>query len=163
MELFPTRVLAAVDRSDSARTAATVAAQLAGASGSELWLVHVKLLSRSLVGSPGNDPRYAQLEAEGREVLEAVRAEVEAESGVDVAQVVVRLGQRIEQSVAALAEEIGAGLIVCGGTTRGALNRTVGGDVAVGLVRSTPCSVLVVPPHVAGVDQAEAAAIDAAV
>jgi universal stress protein A len=149
MELFPTRVLVAVDRSPSARTALDAARQLCAATDSELWLVHVKLLSPSVVGDPVGGGQYEQLEAEGEEVLAGIRDELEADGGdVQVAQAAVRLAKSIEGAVAAFAEEIDARLIVVGGTTRGRIDRAVGGDVAVGLVKHAPCSVLVVPPHV---------------
>lgn len=146
MELFPARVLVAVDRSSSSRIALTAARQLAEATSSELWLVHVKLLSPTVVGDRVSAAQYERLEQEGEELLDELRKEVEGDGGA-VAQAIVRLGRRIEHSVAALAEEIQAGVIVVGGTSGGAVNRAVSGDVAVGLVKRSPCAVLVVPPH----------------
>lgn len=146
MPLFPTRVLVAVDRSASSRTALRAARELCESSTSELWLVTVKLLSASMVGDRVSAAQYEKLEQEGEALLDEIRREVEGD-GFPVARAVVRLGRRIEHSVAALAEEIGAGVIVVGGTSRGPVDRRVGGDVAMGLVKGSPCAVLVVPPH----------------
>jgi nucleotide-binding universal stress UspA family protein len=148
MPLFPARVLVAADRSSSSRTALAAARALAEATGSELWLVHVKLLTPTIVGDRVTAAQYERLEQEGEGLLADLRAEVEQDGGA-VAQTVVRMGKRIEHSVAALAEEIEAGVIVVGGTTRGRVDRTMAGDIAVSLVKRAPCAVLVVPPHTA--------------
>jgi nucleotide-binding universal stress UspA family protein len=152
MELFPARVLAAVHKSESASTALDAARQVCAATSSELWLVHVKLLSASIVGDPMGSTRYDDLEREGQTYLDELTASLAADGGVPVTSSAVRLSRSVERSVAGFAEEIAAGLIVIGGTSRGAVQRTVAGDIAVSLVRSTPCSVMVVPPHVAGSD-----------
>jgi nucleotide-binding universal stress UspA family protein len=153
MQLFPTRVLVAVDAGSTARTALAAARSLCAETGSELWLVHVKLLNASVAGKPVNPAQYEKLEREGEEVLDGLREELDGDGGVPVAQAMVRLGTSIPRSVAGFAEEIEAGLIVVGGTTRGAIERRVGGDAAVGLVRNAPCSVMVVPPHLEAQEQ----------
>ncbi len=148
MELFPTRVLAAVDRSTSSRTALDAARAICAATGSELWLVHVRLLTGGVAGKPVGAGQYDKLEQEGRALLEELASELAADGGVIVAQHQVRLARSVPKSVASFAEEIEAGIIVVGGTHAGRMARTVGTDIAVGLVKGSPCSVLVVPPHV---------------
>jgi nucleotide-binding universal stress UspA family protein len=149
MELFPTRVLVAVDQGPSSRTAIDAARAICAATSSELWLVHVRLLRSSVSGKPVAHGQYDKLEREGQELLDELQKDLGGDGGVPVAQSSVRLGKSVEKSVAGFAEEIEAGLIVVGGTRHGVVSRTVGGDIAVGLVKAAPCSVLVVPPHIA--------------
>ena len=153
--VFPTRILLATDGSEEAELAARTAADLAEKTGSELHVVHV--FGIAPVGPPvypeDTDLQGVEHEAEveerqrtseqrAREVLEA---EVEklrsAESMVAQAHL---LEGRVAPEVVALAEEIGAGLIVMGSRGRGGIRRALMGSVSDSVVSHAHCPVLVV-------------------
>ncbi|WP_273888179.1 universal stress protein [Rubrobacter naiadicus] len=146
--MFPVRMLVAVDGSEGARRAAMLGARLAAALGSELHVASVGRLP-SGYGSPGWGPPHpnpefdavalARREAEERAREEALRLE---EAGFAVIGVHAGTGDP-ESGIVALAEEIGAGLIVVGSRGLGALRRTLLGSVSEGVVRNARCSVLV--------------------
>ena len=77
-----------------------------------------------------------------RRLLGAQVKQTEADGGT-VAQAHLRLGRPDEQIVA-LAEEIGAGLIVMGSRGLGGLRRLLMGSVSDSVVRHAHCPVLVV-------------------
>jgi nucleotide-binding universal stress UspA family protein len=144
MTLFPGRILLATDGSEEAELAATVAVKLAKSTGSELHLVHVKLLPLT--------PPYPEVlgwredlewaEREARELLDEQVKKVE-DAGGTVAGVHLREEFPAEEIVA-LAEEIGADLIVEGSRGRGGIRRAFTRSVSDWVVRHARCPVLVV-------------------
>jgi nucleotide-binding universal stress UspA family protein len=155
MSIFPTKILLATDGSEEAGLAARTAADLAEKTGSELHLVHV--FGIASVGPPvypeATELQGVEREAEieqrqriseqrSREVLEAEVEKLRSTGGT-VAQAHLIEG-RVAQEVVALAEEIGAGLIVMGSRGHGGIRRALMGSVSDSVVRHAHCPVLVV-------------------
>ena len=151
MSIFPTRILLATDGSREAQLAASTAADLANTTNSELHVLTV---------APGNpDPVYQIHEASlhyetYQQALEAVKGEAQKvldeqvrkvrEAGGSVKEAHLRIGERRDQAIIHLAEEVGAGLIVMGSRGRGPLKRALMGSVSDSVVRRSHCPVLVV-------------------
>jgi nucleotide-binding universal stress UspA family protein len=153
MSIFPTKVLLATDGSEEAELAARTAADLAQKTGSELHVVHV--FGIAPVGPPvypeAPDLQGEALEEEAeeqiseqraREVLEAEVGKVRSAGGTLVEAHLIE--GRIAPEIVALAEQIGAGLIVMGSRGRGGIRRALVGSVSDAVVRHAHCPVLVV-------------------
>ena len=144
MSLFPGSILLATDGSEEAELAARVAAGLARSTGAELHLVHVKLVP---ITPPypevlGWRDDFGFADREAREVLDEQVKKVE-EAGGTVAG--VHLGEEEPaEEIVALAEELGADLIVAGSRHRGRIRRALMGSVSDWVVRHARCPVLVV-------------------
>jgi nucleotide-binding universal stress UspA family protein len=153
MSIFPTRILLAIDGSEETTLAAQTAIDLANKTGSEL---HVVCATRPPPYSfalyegyaEGFDAgAYLQDESEehtrrGQGLLDAQVRKIEAAGG-SVAQAHLREG-RPEAEITALAEEIGAGLIVIGSRGLGGLRRALLGSVSSSVVQHAHCPVMVV-------------------
>jgi nucleotide-binding universal stress UspA family protein len=153
MSIFPTKMLLATDGSEEAELAARTAVDLAEKTGSELHVVHV--FGIAPLGPPvypeSTDLQGEALEAEAqqriseqraREVLDAEVEKLRFAGGL-VAQAHLLEG-RVAPEVVALAEEMGAGLIVMGSRGRGGIRRALMGSVSDLVVRHAHCPVLVV-------------------
>ena len=154
MNLFPTKILLATDGSREAEIAASTAADLANNTKSELHVVTV---------APGNpDPVYHIHEASLRyetyeEALEAVKGEAQKvldeqvqkveETGGNVKEAYLRVGERRDQAIVHLAEELGAGLIVMGSRGLGGVRRALMGSVSDSVVHHAHCPVMIVRPE----------------
>ena len=140
-----TRILCAIDFSESSREAMHVAADLAREKGAVLELVHVEdrplWTNEPFVHLPG-DVRQASLDAAARE-LEAWRRDAEERTG---STVIARAtsGPPWEQIVAIANESPAIEMIVMGTHGRRGISRALIGSVAERVVRHAPCSVLVV-------------------
>jgi nucleotide-binding universal stress UspA family protein len=154
MSIFPTKILLATDGSREAQLAARTAVDLANGTNSELHVVTVAL------GNP--DPVYHIYEGGLRyetyeEALEAVKGEAQKvldeqvrkieEAGGSVNEAHLRIGQRRDQAVVHLAEELGVGLIVMGSRGLGGVRRALMGSVSASVVRHAHCPVLIVRPE----------------
>jgi nucleotide-binding universal stress UspA family protein len=154
MSIFPTKILLATDGSKEAQLAARTAADLANSTNSELHVVTVAL------GNP--DPIYHIHEASLRyetyeEALEAVTTEAQKvldeqvqkieEARGTVKEAHLRIGERRDQAIVHLAEELGAGLIVLGSRGLGGVKRALIGSVSDSVVRHAHCPVMVVRPE----------------
>ena len=151
MSIFPAKILLATDGSEDAQLALSTAVDLASSTNSELHVV---------TAGPGNpDPVYqiheAGLQYETYEqALEAVREEAQKvldeqvrkveEAGGTVAQAHLRMGERRDQAIVHLADEIGAGLIVMGSRGLGGIRRALMGSVSDSVVRHAHCPVMIV-------------------
>ena len=151
MSIFPTRILLATDGSREAQLAASTAADLANTTNSELHLLCV---------APGNlDPVYHIHEGSLRyetyqQALEAVKAEAQGvldeqvrkvrEAGGSVKEAHFKIGERRDQAIIHLAEELGAGLIVMGSRGLGGVRRALIGSVSDSVVRHAHCPVMIV-------------------
>jgi nucleotide-binding universal stress UspA family protein len=155
MAIFPTKILLATDGSKEAELAAKTASDLAQKTHSELHVVHV--FGIAPVGPPvypeATDLQSVEREAEAEELPriseQRAREMLEEEVGkVHSAGGTVAQGHLIEGRVApevvALAEQIGAGLIVLGSRGRGGIRRALMGSVSDSVVRHAHCPVLVV-------------------
>lgn len=134
-------IIAAFDRSEGARAALAGASELADAAGGSLTLVH-SVAGPAGVDLPGSRVDPAKI-AEARHMLEAAIAELDPELGASpwIA------GGPPGEAILAVAEEIGADLIVTGSRGRGRLSRAVLGSVSTHLVQNAGCDVLVVHPR----------------
>jgi nucleotide-binding universal stress UspA family protein len=153
MSIFPTRILLAIDGSEEATLAAQTAIDLANKTGSELHVVCATILPPYAFAlyegyAEGFDAgAYLQDETEehtrrGQGLLDEQVRKIEAAGG-SVAQAHLREG-RPEAEITALAEEIGAGLIVVGSRGLGGLRRALLGSVSDSVVRHAHCPVMVV-------------------
>jgi nucleotide-binding universal stress UspA family protein len=145
MSTFPARILLATDGSEQAELAALMAVDLADATHSELHLVHVGVVPsflKSYPGTLGYERRlYEQIEEESRKQSLRVKA-----AGGTVAGTHLRMGQ-VALEIVALAEELGADLIVMGCRGLGGVRRALMGSVSDSVVRHAHCPVLVVRPE----------------
>jgi nucleotide-binding universal stress UspA family protein len=145
---FPTKMLLATDGSRDAELATTTAAVLADSIGSELHVVTV------FPGSAYVHPYYEVHFPEAAEQLRRVAREERQEmldeqverireAGRDVAQTYIRTGETA-QEIVALADELGAGVVVMGSHGFGGIRRALIGSVAASVVPHAHCPVLVV-------------------
>ena len=151
MSIFPAKVLLATDGSKDAELALSTAVDLATSTNSELHVV---------TAGPGNpDPvyqtheaglRYETYEAAAAAVREAAQRTLDEqvkkveEAGGKVAEAHLRMGERRDQAIVRLADEIGAGLIVMGSRGLGGVRRALMGSVSDSVVRHAHCPVMVV-------------------
>jgi nucleotide-binding universal stress UspA family protein len=143
MSIFPTKILLATDGSREAELAGQTAAELANKTDSELHVLHV-LASPLATHDPSSfEPEvWARLEQRERKTLEDVVGKIEA-SGGKVEDSHHTTG-RPAAEIVALAEEIGAGLIVMGARGVGGIRRALTGSVSDAVFRHAHCPVLVV-------------------
>jgi nucleotide-binding universal stress UspA family protein len=145
MSIFPTTILLATDGSEEAQLASTTAADLAQKTDSELHVLTVGP-DYPLYELPEHPAEFQDVLRENRrrakEVLEQQAKKIE-ESGVSVKETHLLEG-RADEEIVALAEEIGAGLIVMGSRGHGRLRRTLLGSVSDAVVRHAHCPVTIV-------------------
>jgi nucleotide-binding universal stress UspA family protein len=147
MSIFPTKILLATDGSEEATLAARTATDVAAKTDSELHVLLVGL-SAAYVGMGPPEiadippPRQQELDEEAQRLLDAQVKQIEVD-GSNVAQAHLRVGRPDEQIVA-LAEEMGAGLIVMGSRGLGGLRRLLMGSVSDSVVRHAHCPVMIV-------------------
>jgi nucleotide-binding universal stress UspA family protein len=140
MSIFPTKILLATDGSREADLAATTAADLAKGTDSELHVVHVGPFMPMLFSTMEEEP--ARMAREARKTLDDAVGRLGA-AGDEVARAHLKVGGASEEIVA-LAEELGAGLIVMGSRGRGGIRRALMGSVSDSVVRHAHCPVMVV-------------------
>ena len=152
MSIFPTRILLATDGSEEATLAAQTAIDLANKTGSELHVVYADMLPYSTAlyeGYQAGVDAGAYLQDESEELTRRGQGRLDEQvrkikaAGGNVAQAHFRIG-RTDAEITALAEEIGAGLIVVGSRGLGGIRRTMLGSVSDSVVRHAHCPVLVV-------------------
>ena len=153
MSIFPTKVLLATDGSKEAELAARTAADLAQKTSSELHMIYVFGIAPvgTQVYLEAADVQGEALEEEAEERISEQRArevlEVEVEKVRSAGGTVVEahlIEGRIAPQIVALAEQIGAGLIVMGARGVGGIRRALTGSVSDSVVRHAHCPVLVV-------------------
>jgi nucleotide-binding universal stress UspA family protein len=143
MSIFPTKILLATDGSKEAELAATTAVNLANGTNSELHVVHVGPFMPMAFSAMEEEP--ARMAREARKSLDDAVGRIEAAGG-DVARAHLKVGGASEE-ILALAEELGAGLIVMGHRGRGGVRRALMGSVSESVVRHAHCPVLVARAH----------------
>jgi nucleotide-binding universal stress UspA family protein len=152
MSIFPTRILLAADGSVEATLAAQTAIDLANKTGSELHVVYADMTPYSSAFYEGYQEGVdagAYLQDESEELMRIGQGRLDEQvrkikaAGGSVAQAHYRLG-RPDAEITALAEEMGAGLIVVGSRGLGGIRRTILGSVSDSVVRHAHCPVLVV-------------------
>jgi nucleotide-binding universal stress UspA family protein len=142
---FPTKILLATDGSKEAALAARTAIDLADKTESELHVVYVE--PRPPIIDPKADVRVTDAITEkkmkrAKKFVDAQVRELEAAGGT-VTQAYTRKGGAAEEIVA-LAEEMGAGLIVVGSRGWTRLRWALMGSVSESVVHYAHCPVLVV-------------------
>lgn len=142
MTTYPTKIVVASDGSAESKLAIQHAAELAEKTGSELYLVHVGLLSRWVHPDTLSPQQYQELKAEAQKRLDSEAKEASA-TGAKITQALLRMG-RVDAEVVKVAEELNAGLIVIGNRGLGAIARILLGNDAESIVRHAPCPVMVV-------------------
>ena len=155
MSIFPTKILLATDGSREAELAARTAADLAQKTHSQLHVVHAFGIApigppvypeatnlQSVESEAESEGRQRISERRARKVLEAEMEKVRS-GGDTVAQGHLVEG-RVAPEIVALAEEIGAGLIVMGSRGLGGIRRALMGSVCDSVVRHAHCPVLMV-------------------
>src|SRR5215210_8300895 len=149
MSIFPTKILLATDGSKEAELAALRAVDIADATDSELHVAHVGVVPTFLLSYPGtlgyDRKLYEQIEEESGELLRKESWRVKAAGGT-VAGTHLRMGT-VDLEIVALAEELGADLIVMGSRGLGGVRRALMGSVSDSVVRHAHCPVLVVRPE----------------
>jgi nucleotide-binding universal stress UspA family protein len=159
MSIFPTKILLATDGSKQATLAAKTALDIADKTNSELHVVHVTAPLRhtgyyeGLYESPSTEEgieemvvnlqlEQEELERRAQRLLDEQVEKIKAVGG-SVVQSHLRIG-RPDEEVVALAEEIGAGMIVMGSRGVSGIRRALMGSVSDSVVRHAHCPVLVV-------------------
>lgn len=140
-------ILVATDGSEEAGMAVGVAAELAGALGTGLHIVHALPTEPSMpYPYPYARERWeASMERarkKARAFVEEEAGRVEAESGVP-ARAHFRLG-RPDEEIVKLGEELGAGMLVVGSRGLGGIKRALMGSVSDSVARHAHSPVLVV-------------------
>jgi nucleotide-binding universal stress UspA family protein len=92
-----------------------------------------------------------------QQALEAVREDAQQvldeqvqkleEAGASVKEAHLRIGERRDQAIVHLAEELGAGLIVMGSRGLGGVRRALMGSVSASVVHHAHCPVMIVRPE----------------
>jgi nucleotide-binding universal stress UspA family protein len=139
MSIFPTTILLATDGSEDAELAATTAVSLAGSTGSELHVVHTW---RPVPSVHFDALIRREMEREAQGILDEQVKKIEGLGGT-VAQARLSEGGAAEE-IAALAEEVEAGLIAVGSRGRGRIRRLLMGSVSDAVVRHAHHPVVVV-------------------
>ncbi len=146
MSIFPTRILLATDGSPHAELAAMTAIDFAESTNSRLHVVAVGRTFDAAIYEDYTETGWEEIRREAQEILDEQVRKIE-EAGGTVAIAHLRMGERRDEAIVHLAEEIGAGLIVIGSRGFGGLKRALMGNVADSVVRHAHCPVLVVRPE----------------
>jgi nucleotide-binding universal stress UspA family protein len=141
MSIFPTKILLSTDASEDADLATRAAIELSDETGSELCVVHVEPLVPLIFDSTELDPERAKRKAQ--KLIEEQIERIE-DAGGTASEAYLKVGNPAERIVA-LAEELGAGLVVVGSRGLGPLKwALMGSSVSGSVVRHAHCPVLVV-------------------
>jgi nucleotide-binding universal stress UspA family protein len=156
VSIFPTKIMLAIDGSEDAQLAATIAVDVANSTDSELHVVHARLALPWTTGyysatEPPTTSTDSEEEARQRilQWLDDQVERIEAEGG-SVTRAYLRLGRpdegaiTVAEQIVSLAEEIEAGLLVIGSRGLGGIRRALMGSVSDSVVRHAHCPVLVV-------------------
>lgn len=139
-------ILAAVDFSDLTNAVVAQAERIGKATGAPVTLLHVAAPNPDFVGYEAGpdtvrDSRAKELRDEHRVLLD--RVEQLKGHGVDSKSLLVE-GPTVE-TILSEADRLGSDLIVIGSHGHGALYEALFGSIAEGVVRRSPCPILVVP------------------
>jgi nucleotide-binding universal stress UspA family protein len=157
MSIFPTKILLAIDGSESATHTTHAAVELSKKTHSELHVLYVgeDPYTAAFFPSEATNPEGVQqvdlalieelgrqFKQEARQILDAEVEKVRAVGGT-VGEVYLRMGSPAAE-VVDLAEELGVGLVVVGSRGLGGIRRALIGSVSDSVVRHAHCPVLVV-------------------
>ncbi len=147
MSLFPTRVLAAIDGTEEAELALSLAVDLARNHHSELHIVHAAPAPPPAVPhvvhysmSPEQQEQYKQsIQRHFEELIDQVEGAKEIATDTHL-----RFQARADEEIVGCAEDIGVELIVIGSRGQRGLRRALPGSIADSVVRHAHCPVMVV-------------------
>jgi nucleotide-binding universal stress UspA family protein len=145
-------VLFCYDGSDGSRTALTAAAEWikpADAVVLTVWTPAAIQLARAgsfIVAIPNEGEVDEQEAASAQQIAEEGAAGARTRGYNAIAQV-VQAGESVAKTIDEVAEELGAGLIVCGQRGRGAIGSALLGSVSHALAAHTKRPVLIAPEH----------------
>jgi len=140
------KILVAVDLSDVARVAVDYAAMLAGAFKSHVHVLHVEVPVPTYIG---NEIVQPVIPTDNEEELERIRTDLSAiadhlkQLGVEADYELVK--GPIVETIIARAASYSADIIVLGAHNHGFLYRAFIGSVCSGVVKHSPCPVLIIP------------------
>ncbi len=146
-------VLFCYDGSDGSRTALTAAAawiKPADAVVLTVWTPAALQLARAgsfIVAIPNEGEVDAQEAASAQQIAEEGAARGR-ERGYNAVAQVAQASESVAKTIDDVAEELGAGLIVCGQRGRGAIGSALLGSVSHALAAHTKRPVLIAPQHV---------------
>lgn len=143
MSIFPTKILVAVDASEDSVLALRSAVDLANNNNSELHVLHVGLASFWATPDAMHPEEAKRLEEAAQQTLDEQIEKVEGATEA-VAEEHLRMGEKVDEQIVNLADEIGAGLIVVGSRGKNTMERLLLGSEAESVVRHAHCPVLVV-------------------
>ncbi|MGF1473637.1 MAG: universal stress protein [Rubrobacteraceae bacterium] len=152
MSILPTKILVAVDEAEEATLALRTAVDLADNNDSELHAVHVITLSpwAAPEAMHPEDEKTAEDKRLKEDAWQILDEQIEKIQGTNqgaseaVAEKHFRVGEKVDEQVVDLADEIGAGLIVVGSRGKNTMRRLLLGSEAESVVRHAHCPVLVV-------------------
>ena len=147
MSSFPTRILLATDGSPHAEQAERKAVELAESTGASLHVVVGRTFSQAAFNEFYADTEAGReaIRREAQDILDERLRKIE-EAGGTGAVSHLKFGERRDEAIVHLAEDIGADLILIGSRGHGGLRRALMGSVADSVVRHAHCPVLVVRP-----------------
>lgn len=145
MDKFPSKILVAADGSSDSVLALQMAGRLSEKIDLELHVVYVALLSPWILSGTLSDSEFQTLKQQQQRVLDDQVETVES-SGGQVTQAHFRTGQRADEEVVRLAKEIEAEMIIVGSRGRSTFEQAVVGRDSDGIVKYSPCPVLVARP-----------------
>ena len=143
MEMLPTKILLAADGSDDSKLALDMATNMAGGLGAELHVIYVAIISPWVLGGKLSDTEYDRLKYEQQGFLDNIVLQIEGMGG-EVAESHFRVGQRADDEIIRLGEELDVDMIVVGSKGRSTLKRALMGNDAESIVRYSRHPVLVV-------------------
>ncbi|MGF1470716.1 MAG: universal stress protein [Rubrobacteraceae bacterium] len=143
MDKLPTRILLAADDSQDSRLAMEMAAGMAKKLGAELHVVYVALISPWVLTGRLSDIEYQKIRQEQQGFLDSLVDQIRAMNG-EVTESYFRVGQRADDEIIRLSEELNVDLIVVGSKGKGTLKRALMGSDSENVVRYSRYPVLVV-------------------
>lgn len=146
-----TRILVALDGSETSSRALDTALQLAQQSGAQLTPLYVIDIPVLPFDAPGYDPSIVRdaFRDEGARVM-ADAAKRMTDHGVHGTPTIVEVeppGEDVAHRIRLAAQALPADLIVMGTHGRRGFRRLVLGSVAERVLRTAPCAVLLIPAH----------------
>ena len=143
MSMFPTKILVAVDGSDSSDPALRAAAELSEKTGSEVNVIYVgkDVPTPAAYDEPSSSDQEAAQKAQ--ELLDEKARQVE-EAGGRIAESYVVLGDDPADKIFEFTKELDIGFVVVGSRGLGPLQDARQNSVSSTVVREASCPVLVV-------------------